>query len=223
MTRYIYIIILMLLPFLQARAGEKTQSALDYYNEGVVLYKACDYPHAILSFEKALKLDPTNRDIQHNLELTRVKTEDKIPEPGQMFFVRWYKGFVMLFSIDAWAILSIVTLSLALIALLLFLFLNPVAIRRISFYSAVVCLLLCFLSFLMAWQRKYLLTTYDTAIVVAKETKIQNNPTAKAPVTKTIHEGTKVYIDDRDMKGWLGIHLSDGHEGWIKANTVEEI
>ena len=60
-------------------------------------------------------------------------------------------------------------------------------------------------------------------MVTVPSVQIKNLPTAKSPETAVIHEGTCIRITDKDMKGWYGIRLSDGREGWIPVASVEEI
>jgi hypothetical protein len=38
-----------------------------------------------------------------------------------------------------------------------------------------------------------------------------------------LHEGTRVDITDKAMKGWRGIKVGDGREGWIETKAIEEI
>ena len=38
-----------------------------------------------------------------------------------------------------------------------------------------------------------------------------------------LHEGTRVDITDKAMKGWREIKVGDGREGWIETKAIEEI
>ena len=172
---------------------------------------------------RAQKTEPLNKDIQHNINITRSKTIDKMPPESNIFFVEWYKALVMTNTIDNWAMISIVSLIAALLLFLAYLFVSNIAVRKVSFYTCVVLFLAFCFSVFFAWNRKYLLNTHDTAIVVKEAVAIKNLPSTKAPETAIIHEGTCVRITDKDMKGWFGIRLSDGREGWVRASYVELI
>jgi hypothetical protein len=198
-------------------------SAQEYFQRGNAFYKQCDYAHAMVCYMRAQKSEPLNKDIQHNINITRSKTIDKMPPESNIFFVEWYKGLVMTNTIDNWAMISIVSLIVALLLFLAYLFLNSIAVRKVSFYACVVLFLTFCFSVFFAWNRKYILNTHDTAVVITDAVTIKNLPSAKAPDTAIIHEGTCVRIIDKDMKGWYGIRLSDGREGWIKAAGVELI
>lgn len=193
------------------------------FQRGNAYYKQCDYAQAMISYKRAQKMAPLNKDIAHNIEITRTKTIDKMPPESNIFFVEWYKGLVMTNTIDDWAMLSVVSLILALLLFLAYLFVSNMAIRKVSFYACCLLFLAFCFSVLFAWNRKYILNSHDTAVVTVESAPIKNLPTAKSPETAVIHEGTCLRITDKDMKGWYGIRLSDGREGWIHASAVELI
>ena len=225
------IIIIILMAFaLCVHAGKAApavspdpDSAQEYFQRGNAFYKQCDYAHAMVCYMRAQKTEPLNKDIQHNINITRSKTVDKMPPESNIFFVEWYKALVMTNTIDNWAMISIVSLIVALLLFLAYLFVSNIAVRKVSFYTCVVSFLIFCFSVFFAWNRKYLLNIHDTAIVVKESVAIKNLPSTKAPETAIIHEGTCVRITDKDMKGWFGIRLSDGREGWIRAAYVELI
>ena len=91
----------------------KESSSL-YYNIGNCFYKLGESTQAILYYERALKLDPTDKSAQYNLELAKRATVDKIHEIPEFFLIRWYRSAQSVFSIDGWAY---VTLGLFLVLL----------------------------------------------------------------------------------------------------------
>jgi hypothetical protein len=64
--------------------------------------KPGDIPHAILYFEKSLKLNPGDEDAQHNLDFAKLQTVDQLEIVPELFFIRWLKGFQKLFSSKIW-------------------------------------------------------------------------------------------------------------------------
>ena len=52
---------------------------------------------------------------------------------------------------------------------------------------------------------------------------VKKSPDTSSPDQFVIHEGTKVFIQDRGISGWLLVQLEDGREGWVKSRMVEEI
>lgn len=45
---------------------QKTNSDISFYNQGVILTKLCQYQEALKAFEKAVQLNPENKDAQYN-------------------------------------------------------------------------------------------------------------------------------------------------------------
>jgi len=57
------------------------------------------------------------------------------------------------------------------------------------------------------------------AIVLIKEVRIMNEPTAMAKVKFNLHEGTKIRVVENNGN-WLLIKLDNGNEGWVKVDDV---
>ena len=66
-------------------------SARLWYNMGNTCYKLQDDGRAILYYERALKLDPSNSDVKHNLEIARLKILDKIEIVPEFILATWTK------------------------------------------------------------------------------------------------------------------------------------
>ena len=79
------------------------EAASVYYNLGNAYFKANNIARSILNYERALLLDPSNGDIEFNLELARSKAVDKNTVISELFFVRWFREFSSILSVDAWA------------------------------------------------------------------------------------------------------------------------
>ncbi len=198
-------------------------TAESYHNAGNAYYRMGNIPRAILHYERALKIAPTNERIQHSMEIARNKTLDRLPGDTGMFFTQWYKAVVNVLTVDVWGYLAIASLVLALLSFLMYLFMDKMIIRQTAFYGSVVLLLLFFLANLFAWSRQHILTTHDTAVVMTELVTVKSSPTQKSADAFVIHEGTTFDIVDRDIKDWYGIKLSDGREGWILTKDAEEI
>ena len=72
-------------------------------------------------------------------------------------------------------------------------------------------------------HQKSALTSKEGAIIMAPAANLKKTPIRSGADEAVLHEGTRVDIADRSIKGWLGVKLTDGREGWIEQNTVEEI
>ena len=194
-----------------------------YYNLGNAYYRTDNITQALLAYERALQLSPGDNDIRFNLQYARSKTVDKITPETEMFFVTWYNSLVNFTSVDRWANTAIVSIVMALLLILVFLFAPQMWARKSGFYGSAVFLLLFAFANLFAFQQKHELETKQGAIVIAPTVNVKKTPAASGTDVFVIHEGTRVDITDRGMKQWRGIKLADGREGWLKTSQIEEI
>ena len=194
-----------------------------YYNLGNAYFRTGNITKSILAYERALKLAPGDEDIRFNLQFARSKTPDKITPQSEMFFVTWYKSLVNTTDSNSWAAVSIAFFIIALVMLSLYLF-GPNAIAvRLGFYCGVLCIVAFLATTFLAWQQKSMSQNHDGAIITAPVVNVKNTPSASSANSMVLHEGTRVDITDRTMNGWYGVTLSDGREGWLHTNEVEEI
>ena len=194
-----------------------------YYNLGNSYYRTDNLTRAIICYERASLLSPGDADIRFNLRFARNKTIDKIVPETDMFFSTWYQSVVNFTSIDTWATMGVASIVIALVLVLCYLFASRLIIRKIGFYGAAVLLVVALLCNVFASQQKYALNHRTGAIVVASTVNVKKTPALSGTDDFVIHEGTRVDITDRTIKGWYGIKLADGREGWMRTSQLEEI
>lgn len=199
------------------------QSRELYYNLGNAYFKAGETARAILSYERALRLDPSDADVRYNLDFARSMTQDKIDEVPEFVLKTWARSICYWFGSDVWAVLSLVLLAVALAWVLLFLLGRSEGARRAGFFTGIAALLLALGAFGFArWQRSDALRS-DAAIVMRPVSAVKSSPSADAAKDLFIlHEGTKVRILDQ-VSGYTDIELSDGRQGWISTADLEVI
>lgn len=202
---------------------KKGVSADLYYNLGNAYFRSDNITQAVLAYERAHLLSPGDEDIRFNLEFARSKTIDKITPESEMFFVTWYRALVNYTSVDCWAAVAIVSIALALILMLVYLFATQLALRKVGFFGALLFLLLFAGSNLFAYQQKSTLENRNGAIVIAPSVNVKKTPDMNRSDDFVLHEGTRVNVTDRSMKQWRGIRLDDGREGWLLTNQIEDI
>ena len=199
------------------------QSAEVYYNLGNAYYRLDDITHAVLNYERALLLAPGDADIRFNLQMAQSKTVDKIVPESEMFFVTWYRSVVNLTSVDGWARLVLVSLALAIILALIYLFSNPVWMRKFGFFGAAAMLVLFFIGNLFAWQQKREFVNRRGAIIMQGAVPVKSTPAKDGTDLFILHEGTKVNITDGSMREWKEIRVPDGKQGWVETSQIEVI
>lgn len=194
-----------------------------YYNLGNAYYRTDNITRAVLNYERALLLSPGDDDIRFNLQMARSKTIDKITPKSEMFFVTWYKSLVNFTSIDGWANTAIVSIAIALLLILCYLFGKKILIRKAGFYGAMFFVLLFIASNIFAYEQRRILTRRTGAIITSTSAALKKTPVANSEYNTIIHEGSRVEIIDDTMKDWKLVELEDGREGWIQSSQMERI
>ena len=198
-------------------------SADVYYNLGNAYFRTDNITRAVLCYERAHLLSPGDEDINFNLQFARNKTIDKLAPASEMFFVTWYKNIVNFTSIDTWAKTAVLAIIMALVLALVYLFAPQMAVRKLGFFAGIACFVLFVLANIFAYQQEQQLMSRKGAIVTAPTVNVKKTPSHQSTDSFVLHEGTRVDITDKTMKGWRGIILSDGREGWIETKQIEEI
>jgi len=197
-------------------------SAELYYNLGNCFYKQNEISSAILYFEKALKLDPSNEDVLFNLKLANSRIQDKIEALPLLFFVRWYVSLYNMFSVDDWAKISLVLFSLfALFSLFYFLGKN-IAVRKTGFYFGLIFIFLSTASLFLTYKKHTSQMEQTQAIVFRPSVTVKSSPNANGVDLFVIHEGTKLQVIDK-VGAWCEIKIANGSVGWIEMKTIELI
>lgn len=194
-----------------------------YYNLGNCYYKTDRMAHAILNYERAFLLDPSDPDIRFNLELARTKTIDKIIPESEMFFVTWFKSLVNVMSMDAWAYMGVGAFVCMCVLAFVFYFSNKVVIRKVGFFGAILMLLLAVMTNVFAYRQHTAIETRTGAIVMSSSVVVKSTPNESGTDLFVLHEGTRVEIIDNSMKEWKEIRLADGKVGWMPAKEMEII
>lgn len=193
-----------------------------YYNLGNTFFKLGDIPSAILYYERAKRINPSDPDLNFNLEYANTKIVDKIEPLGEFFLVKWYKDVKNLFSSDGWAYIFIVSIwIIALLAILFFISYN-LTVRKISFVSGIILILasLFILHFSISKRNEEL--DRNQAIIFVPSVYVKSSPDLSSTDLFILHEGTKVVILDK-VSNWIKIQIADGNEGWIEQDKVEVI
>ena len=194
-----------------------------YMNLGNCWLKRDEVAKAILYYERAYLLDPSDPDIRFNLELARTKTVDKVNAVNQLFIVVWFNKLLAVLDVNGWAILTVIMFAITMILAGLLLFSKKTGIRKISFSFSVFFLLLSILSFIFATTQMRNIRERDTAIIMSPSVTVKSTPTSAGTDLFIIHEGHKVQILDSSMKEWVEIRLEDGNTGWVPINVMEII
>lgn len=201
----------------------KGVSAEVYYNLGNSYYRLNDNARAILNYERALKMEPSDENTKANLEMAYAKTVDKYEDANVMFYVRWFDSVKQMFASDSWAVVSIVFFILFLAAFALFFWSRVVGLKKAGFYSGIVFFFLCIIGNVMAFSQRNDAVARDAAVVMVPSLTAKSTPSESGTALFVIHEGTKVQVTDSSMKDWVEISINSTQKGWVSAETIEII
>ncbi len=180
---------------------------------------------AMLNYERARYLAPTDADIDHNLQLARKQAG---LEPNSY---RWWQ--VMLRSINwtFWFVLIIVSLTLLLLALIASNWakvfaqgLNMPEARLRKICKGVFFIFIP-LSLVFAFVEVAVIgfgNRIEGVIVAPKEGTLRLSPFDSAEKIGTIPEGELVTVEDRH-NDYLRVEARDHHFGWIQQKEIEPV
>lgn len=201
---------------------EGFESADLYYNMGNAAYRSNSIGHAILYYEKALKLEPAHDDAIHNLEFVsryRLDTFDEVP---MLFFDSWLKWFVQLFPEKTWSVLALLFFVIILSSLLVFLFSRQNLLKKTGFITGLVALLLFVITVSSAQSRHRDIVNPDAGIILAPSVVVRSSPSESGTELFVLHEGTEIEMKE-EISGWQNIKVPDGREGWVLSGNFESI
>lgn len=198
-------------------------SAEIYYNLGNAYFRSNMIGKSILNYERALRIDPTDKDAKANLEFVLTRTKDEVAEQYELFLVTWFKAVVNTLGITTWAVMAVVAFIVLLIALLLFFFNSKATLRKTAFTMAIFSMFLTIFANVAASYIYNYMNDDSEAIVMKEEAYLKSTPDNSGTELIKVHEGRKVRFVDDTMRDWKEVELEDGTVGWLPANAIERI
>jgi tetratricopeptide (TPR) repeat protein len=199
-----------------------SRSANLNYNIGNAYFKLNNIPYAILFYERAYLLNPSDENINYNLQIARTLIVDRFQEIPELFFVRWYNFISLFLSTNTWAKVSITSFILSLLLLSLYIYSSRYRYKVIGFWLAVFFFILSGASLAFALRNKSLVYDSHEAIISSPLISGKSSPDSSGNDLFVLHEGTKVSVED-EVGEWFEIRLSDGNKGWVPVNSLNII
>lgn len=188
-----------------------------YYNIGNTYFRLNDYTNSILYYERGLKLDPNNEDLNTNLKVAKARLKSDVYVIPNFFLVRWWNNITNLFTPYGWAIVSI---TLLLITCILFIFYYFSFDKKVLlFYSLILSILFFIISCFSGFTRQNELSSKNQAIVFGEQTIGKDSPDKNSSDKMRILKGQKIKIMDKE-DSWIRIKTEDGKEAWIETKNV---
>ncbi|MFH1196181.1 MAG: tetratricopeptide repeat protein [bacterium] len=193
-----------------------------YYNLGNAYFRAGKLGRAVLNYERALRLEPNDDDIEYNLAIARSRTVDRIKEVPQIFLVEWWVTLVTAFTPSGWAFIVILFYLLLLFYVGFYYLTKKLNLKRWAFIAGSINLGILLLTVIILIASINREKSTDFGILIESIITTKLSPDSKSNDAFVIHEGVKFAIEDR-VNEWTRIRLTDGKVGWLPDKSFEKI
>ena len=193
-----------------------------YFNLGNAYYKLGEVAPSVYYYEKALQLDPTDKEVQNNLVFAQNLRVDVIEPLPKTVFTRTYDNTIGSLTSNLWAWLSIGFIIAGVLCFLGYYFSGTTSRKRLLFVGTFVLLGLTLFSFTAAYMTYTDAQNERLAIVFSDSMEVREAPKKTGTIAFELHAGTKLEIIDQDGD-WVRIKLSNGKDGWVAATAVKEL
>lgn len=196
-------------------------SAEAYYNLGNSYFKQGELAQSILAYERALRINPSYKDAQYNLQFAQSSIVDNIEDTQSFFISNWLKSIRNSLNQQTWIILSISLFICMLVGFFFFAFSHTIWIRKTAFYTSLVALLISIIACINAGSLHQRDANRAEAIITQGIVNAKSSPDRSGTDLFTIHEGTKVEITEV-IGDWCCIRVGN-YIGWMPLNYLERI
>lgn len=193
-----------------------------YYNLGNSYFKDKQIGRAILFYNRALLLKPSDKDTRYNLEIANGYTRDRIEPVPEFFLTRWVRSLRLTMGSNGWAVTSLLLLGVVLGAALLYLLAEKISLRKTGFYIAICSLVLFVVALGFSLTERHEILHSSEAIVMSSAASVKSSPDRASTDLFILHEGTKVRIVST-LGDWREIEIANGNKGWIAETSIESI
>lgn len=193
-----------------------------YFNLGNACYKAGHLGKAVLHYERALLLDPYNKEVTENLNFVQQQIEPTVEAIPPFFLQAWWDSLRSVFSSTLWAAIGLLLLWLGAAGASLWLIGKTRERRKMGFKLGLTGFLLCMLPLLLAFSRKKAETDSSFAIILTDNSILRVAPSEESEERMTLKEGWKVECVD-ELANWFKVKLANGETGWTKMTNLEQL
>lgn len=212
------------------------------YNLGNAYLQNSDYGNAMLCYQRAKKLDPSNKLINANLNYLKGKVEDankaeqkgkrkKVAEDTPNFFEGIHTKVARDTSSNAWAGWAAAFFLLFAGCVVLYLFTSNVFLRKTGFFGGFILLGLSMICLVCGYMGAAEMDNREFGVIMSYKAELQTEPVTssqKTPGEGILTRGTRVRIvsEETDADGkitWYKVRLNSDYIGWIEADELQVI
>lgn len=200
-----------------------------YYNIANTYYRLKERSKAIIYYERALKLDPSNSQARADLEFVREKAQiDAETNPSVVGGL--VSAVVERTSSNTWAVAGAVAFLLALLLAGAYVAAQSIPVRKVGFFGAAIMFVLAVFGVGCAIYMHNRSSSHDTAIVTVQQaslSKAPRQPKGASEVAFRLKEGSKVTLTDsvKVRNGlvtdkWYNVETADSRNAWINSKNL---
>lgn len=191
-----------------------------YYNLGNAYFREGKLGFAIYYYKSALRLDPSNDDIIHNLKYAQAMTRDKVEEDGEenpLLSGLFKAHHALSLKTQMWTLLGIFWV-IALLAIARRISRSGrtknVLIGAMFALSAFFCIIA-----MSAGYKVFVAETDIEGVVTAKDADVTSAPSDKSQTLNTLSEGTAFEVLS-EQGNFAEIRLGEKIRGFVKMSDI---
>jgi len=180
------------------------------YNLGNTHIQLGNIGKGIVYYKRALRFEPRNKDILHNLEIAQSKMMQTTNK--EFFLDVFVNELIGLLSLNEWALLW--TLSLMIFAVIMVPIIQRKATERIKIMATISAIIISVTSIVL-WVQMSDVIKGTSAIVIEKKVALKSGPSDSLKTLIYVHDGVSLEVI-KNVKGWSEVELDNGFRGWLK-------
>jgi tetratricopeptide (TPR) repeat protein len=193
-----------------------------FFNLGNSYYRIGKLGYAILNYERALKISPSDEDVKHNLAFANLSTVDKIQPLPTFFLFEWWESLLASLNVNGWTYASFIFYLILLFLIIFYFFAKTIFQQKIILFSSLGVLIILALTISLLVVKINREQTFIKGVIVEQSITVKSSPDQNSTDAFVIHEGLKVNMEDK-LDQWTKIRLADGKVGWIENSSVVKI
>lgn len=193
-----------------------------FFNLANSYYRIGKLGYAILNYERALKLSPSDEDVKHNIAFANLSTVDRIQPLPTFFLFEWWESILASLTVNGWTYLAYLFFLLLIVFIVIYFFARSIFQQKLILFSGLGVLVIFLLVVSLLIVKINREETLISGVVIEQSVTVKTSPDTKSTDAFVIHEGLKVNLEDK-IDNWVKIKLADGKVGWVVNNSIEKI
>ncbi len=191
-----------------------------YQNMGLAAAGLHQDAIAILYFEKALKFEPNNTAVRHDIGIIRNRNTLLDSEAPVLYPVKIWNTISGVFLPHTWTLLNLS--SLFILVVLLVFYYPFTEFSKKEWRTLGIFTFIFFFTLIAAYHRNEQVFHNSGYIITENESILKTGPDQASPDVMELPAGTKVYKKDQ-LDDWYQVLTTYGNIGWIPSKIAKRI